>query len=320
MAGGHADNNYTNDVWVSPDAGASWKQVLANSTAPWKARSYHSCVALPGGRLLLVAGHAGNEWFNDVWVSGANDFATWTQVTEQAEFPKRAAGSLQYQATTGKIFYMGGSNGLLPPVGRGTTLYNDVWASEDEGATWKQVTDSAGWKAREGFTGQSSGMDVVVAGQSLAVMGGEEGYFPGSYFSDIWTSEDGATWTERKKKAEWAGASGGSIWNLKGRSGHIVASEPRTDGSQTLWLSGGFLGRSDVWCINVKDAEDLKMPWTRVAKSSPWHGRFDHIMSVVGSKLVLFGGENSAAGFGGPYYNDVWTAELEECPTSALMV
>merc|ERR1712070_1079433 len=198
IAGGHANSDYTNDVWRSDDGGHSWQQVLKN--ASWAARSYHSCVVLPRNRLLLVAGHAGKEWFNDVWISGPDlDLASWTQVTAKAPWAARAAGSLQFQASTGKVFYMAGSDGLLPPAGFNTTLFNDVWGSSDEGASWHRVTEKAAWPAREGFTGQSSGNDVVVAGSSLAVMGGEKGYLPWSYFSDIWTSEDGANWTLQRK-------------------------------------------------------------------------------------------------------------------------
>lgn len=313
IAGGHANSQYTNDVWRSDDSGLSWQQVLKN--APWAPRSYHSCVVLPRNRMLLVAGHAGNEWFSDVWISGEDlDVSSWTQVSARAPWSKRAAGTLQYQAATGRLFYMGGSDGLLPPAGFHTKLFNDVWVSADDGATWKCVLQNAAWQAREGFTGQSSGNDVVVAGASLSIIGGEKGYLPWGFFSDIWTSEDGAEWTLQRKAAEWAGFSGGSIWNLKGRSGHIVASQRHDDASTTLWLSGGYLGRSDVWCRNVRNASDLGGPWTLVAKTSPWHGRFDHMMQVVGDQLIIYSGENSAAGIGGPYFNDVWAANLIPCP------
>jgi len=254
-------------------------------------------------------------------ISGADlNLSSWTQVNAGAPWSKRAAGTLQYQATTGRVFYMAGSDGLLPPAGFHTKIFNDVWVSADEGVTWKRVLTNAAWHAREGFTGQSSGNDVVVAGKWLSIMGGEKGYLPWSYFSDIWTSDDGANWTLQRKKAEWAGLSGGSIWNLKGRSGHIVASQRHSDESTTLWLSGGYLGRSDIWCLNVHNIADLGRPWTLVAKKSPWHGRFDHMMQVVGDQLVIYSGENSAAGIGGPYFNDVWTATLEACGSGEDLV
>jgi len=300
QAGGHANNTYYNDVWISKDAGESWEMAVEH--APWTPRSYHSCVILPNDRLMLVAGHGGDSWYADVWVTAPGDVSKWTLVNGNASFPKRAAGSLQYQESTGKLFYMGGSNGLLPPAGFGTTIYNDVWSSADEGATWSLVTEKAQWDKREGFSGQSSGNAIVIGGKTLSIIGGEKGYLPTGFFGDVWTSEDGANWTEQVKTAEWAGISGGSIWDIKGRSGHIVA---QSEG--TLWLAGGYLGRNDVWCSKTSS---LGAKWVNVDKKSSWAGRYDHLLAVVGSKLVLFGGEDSAAGTGGPYYNDVWSADI----------
>lgn len=321
IAGGHANNSYTNDVWRSDDAGRSWQLVLEE--APWAGRSYHSCVVLPGNRLLLVAGHDEYTWYNDVWISGPDmDLATWTAQTLEAPWAKRAAGSLQYQATSGKVFYMAGSDGLLPPAAQNATLFNDVWASSDDGANWELVTAKAAWKAREGFTGQSSGNDIVIAGESLGVFGGEEGYFPDFYFADIWTSEDGANWVKQREQADWAGEGGGDpLWQKKGRSGHIMASQAMPDGSQTLWLSGGFLKQQDVWCLgNVRSPKDLSRTWTLVANESAWPGRFDHMMVVLGDELILYGGEDSAGGIGGNYFNDVWSSKLEPCPTAERFV
>lgn len=173
------------------------------------------------------------------------------------------------------------------------------------------MTPAAQWKPREGFSGQSSGNAIVIGGKTLAIFGGERGYLPWRFFGDVWTSEDGANWTEQSKKAGWAGISSGSLWDVFGRSGHIVA---QSEG--TLWLMGGYLGRSDVWCVSTSGAE-MTGQWVNVAKKSPWPGRYDHLLAVVGKKLVLFGGENSAAGFGGPYYNDVWSADITACAPGA---
>lgn len=305
LTGGHADSNYTSDVWTSED-GETWELVLEE--APWAARSYHSCAVLPGDRMLIVGGHSQNEWYNDVWVSGPQgNVSHWEQQTPHAAFAPRAAGSLFYQEGTKTLYYLGGSDGLLPPAGKpgATTLFNDVWLSKDEGKTWSIATPAAPWPAREG---ESGGSGVVIGDdEELALMGGEAGYFPDSFFSDVWTSREGLNWTMRAEKAEWTD---GGLWNKKGRSGHIVAKQT-TPGGDVLWLAGGYLGKHDVWCIgNVKTAADLARPWTLVGEA-PWKGRYDFGLTVIGGdQLVMFGGENSALGFGGPYYNDVWIAQL----------
>ena len=206
--------------------------------------------------------------------------------------------------------------GLLFP-GSNASLFDDVWASDDDGASWARVIEHAGWDAREGETG---GVGVVVGGggeeEAITLLGGEAGYTPGKFFADVWTSKDGAAWTERRTKAEWAGFGAGSLWNLKGRSGHIVAKQEAeaAGGNATLWLAGGYLGLHDVWCLGgVRGAADLEREWQRVG-DAPWAGRYDHILVPFAGKLVMLGGENSAFGTGGPYYNDVWTATMPPCP------
>ena len=157
IAGGHAtkpgNSNYSNDVWTSDDGGNSWQQVLEH--APWSPRSYQSCVVLPQDRLLLVGGHDEDDWFNDVWISGPkSDLTHWEQLHADAPFSARCAAALQYQDSSGKVFFMAGGEGLPRYAGgSGATLYNDVWASSDDGATWELVTENADFKAREGFTG-----------------------------------------------------------------------------------------------------------------------------------------------------------------------
>ena len=47
----------------------------------------------------------------------------------------------------------------------GTTYYNDVWISNDLGASWQLSTDNGGWAAR-------GGMAAVYVGGSIIFMGG----------------------------------------------------------------------------------------------------------------------------------------------------
>jgi hypothetical protein len=48
------------------------------------------------------------------------------------------------------MLVMGGSNGLLKPIGNGT-VFNDVWQSADLGASWSLLSAAAPWPAREGL-------------------------------------------------------------------------------------------------------------------------------------------------------------------------
>ena len=51
----------------------------------------------------------------------------------------------------------------------GGTYYNDVWISNDLGASWQLSTGNGGWAAR-------SGMAAVYVGGSIILMGGSGEY------------------------------------------------------------------------------------------------------------------------------------------------
>ena len=51
----------------------------------------------------------------------------------------------------------------------GTTYYNDVWISNDLGASWQLSTGNGGWAAR-------SDMAAVYVGGSIILMGGSGEY------------------------------------------------------------------------------------------------------------------------------------------------
>ena len=69
---------------ASAFAAAEWTQVVKN--APWKARSDPQLVAMPDNALLLLGGHANNQYFSDVWRSedGGNN---WEVVLADGEAP-----------------------------------------------------------------------------------------------------------------------------------------------------------------------------------------------------------------------------------------
>jgi hypothetical protein len=107
--------------------------------------------------------------------------------------------------------------------------YNDVWRSADNGATWKRLTEHAGWSPR--FVPGS----VVMPDGSIVLTGG----FDDTFKNDIWRSTDvGATWTQITPGAEWAK-----------RYGHNSVAMP--DGS--IVLMGGVTSANplrytnDVW-------------------------------------------------------------------------
>lgn len=286
LLGGHANSDYYNDVWASADGGHSWSQ---QPTPPWSNRSYHTAKAF-GGRLYMIGGHDGTTWYNDVWRT--DDGRTWTLVTAAAAWSPRAAAALQF-LRDGTMLVMGGSNGLLKPIGNGT-VFNDVWQSADLGASWSLLSAAAPWPAREGL--QKLTALYTVENQSMVVLtAGEAGYF-GPYYNDVWSTTDGSNWTLLNGAAGFSKRSGNLLLNVGG----------------ALFTFGGYglPMKHDAYCLPPAspNAEFVKLG------SAPWHGRFDYDMAEVNGSIVLLGGEASLFGAGGPYFNDVWVYDAPACP------
>lgn len=286
LLGGHANSNYYNDVWASADGGRSWTQQPA---PPWKNRSYHTAKVF-NDRLYMLGGHDGATWYNDVWKTV--DGREWTLVTAAAEWSPRAAAALQF-LPDGSMLVMGGSNGLLKPIGDGT-VFNDIWKSADLGATWSLLSAAAPWAPREGL--QKLTAPYTLANQSAIVLtAGEAGYF-GPYYNDVWSTTDGANWTLLNGATSFSKRSGNLLLNVGG----------------ALFTFGGYglPMKHDVYCLppSTPSAEFIKLT------SAPWHGRFDYDMVEVNGSIVLLGGEASLFGAGGPYFNDVWLYDSPSCP------
>ena len=211
MGGGY------NDVWRSTDKGATWTQMTAN--AGWSVRRSFSSVVIPDGSIVLMGGY---PYSNDVWRS-TDKGATWTQMTASAGWSGRS-GHTSVAMPDGSLVLMGGAYYNI-----GNSGYpNDVWQSTDKGATWTQMTASAGWSGRSGHT------SVVMPDGSIVLMGGYVSAGKQSYnYNNVWRSIDkGATWTQ-------VNASAG--WSVRSSFSSVVI----PDGS--IVLMGGYPYSNDVW-------------------------------------------------------------------------
>jgi hypothetical protein len=213
-----------------------------------------------------------------------------------------------------------------------TVLYGDVWKSADVGATWQRV---AQWKPGQGASGMWSprayfgavthrGRMFVIGGQNFQTQPNPiypDGcaflppgvpcppFLPGStFFDEVWSSRDGATWTPETLDAPWEGRAGLSAVVHKGAI-YVLG------GSQGDDASTGGTGRvlfNDVWMS--RDGRT----WTEVAGSGPrWSPRAGAAVVSKDGYIYLLGGERGfSCGFdlASPcqpatatlYFNDVW--------------
>lgn len=214
-----------NDVWRSPDRGATWTKV---GDAQWPARAYFQAVTL--GRRTYVMGGQNfkfgaacppgapfcSDFFDDVWSS--RDLSTWVQETPKAGWVGRAG--LSAVSHRGALFVLGGSANDDAAIVGGPPqrkYFNDVWRSTDRGKTWKQLTSAAEWAPR-------AGASVVARGGWIYLFGGEEGFTCNDpskpcppYFNDVWRSRNGVTWQQVTAAAGWSARPGHQCELLTGQ-------------------------------------------------------------------------------------------------------
>lgn len=273
------------DVWVSPDLGNTWVELLedAESAGLWKNRAYFEAVT-QGGYIYITGGQnfttfipgfpptiIPSEFFKDVWRS--KDGVEWVLMTDDAEWSmlpqatnppgicgppiSQGRAGLSVVSFKGKLWVLGGSQGDDLSIGGGPNcrqVFNDVWYSQD-GSEWHMATGDAPWEARAGGV-------ALVKGGWLYYMGGEKGFTgEDDYFNDVWRTKDGMTWQEvtGPDGAGWSPRPGHKCSVLANHfvcMGGFAALDPFPPNFDT--------NPSDIWVS--KDGAD----WVQVS-DSPWN-------------------------------------------------
>jgi hypothetical protein len=257
-----ARTNDTFYVYRSTD-GVTFVNVLdAATTQAWLTRDNEDntmCAVGMNGAVYSVGS-------NDTWVS-TNQGVTWTQVARTgARFSPRtffAGGIYTTSAGVDTIMVLGGRDAPSAASPYGGQDQNDVWSSTNGGASWSQLTAAAAWSPRDQHSWAISrtGLHIVFGGDQYG------GY--GSYYSDMWYSQDGASWTLLKPST--------SI-------GNYSLCELAFDASGYLYLFGGQTNGYTFKGVSVRTTE----PISAVATSSSSSGG-----------AVAVNGSSSSTGTGG---------------------
>jgi hypothetical protein len=202
----------------------SWQTISERSNLP--GRIFRGVVAFDG-KIWVLGGYDGRNYFNDVWNS--TDGATWTRVTGQAPWSPRTIGTPI--VFNGRIFIIGGGvidgDKVIDP---GST--REIWSSAD-GKLWTKVTGE--------LPRMSGGSPIVLDGKLWLVGANRDGVFGRSSM----VSSDGVSWTE--EPAPWSPRGGVAVWTHDGKVF-------MTGGKYSVTENGRirFIYSNDVWVMTKK--------------------------------------------------------------------
>jgi hypothetical protein len=242
----------------------------------------------------------------------------WTQVAPPG------SGTHQYEWKPGTY-----PSAIVPVVAYQDDLWmigqKKAWSSRN-GIVWRDF-DKHDW-------GERISMACVYFNDKIWISGGMA-YQTNTFLNEIWSSEDGATWTRTAEHAEWSPRKGHTVVVFNNRlwlfGGVVSVNEDKTpkalindiwsstDGIHwtkvtdaapwtaranprvlvfkgALWLVGGQ-GHSDIWRSN--DGKD----WKLLKTDSPWKGRYDYGAMVYDNLMWIYGGRESNPRNA---YQDVW--------------
>jgi hypothetical protein len=264
-----------NEVWSSTD-GATWNLIKPNTfldksfdaTKDWEGR-HTAGYAVYKDKMWIIGGDVNQGHYqNDVWSS--SDGKNWTFVNRDHPLPW-APRALHYTVVhDDKMWIIGGQT--MPAFGKADEIfYRDVWTTTD-GVQWQQVEiKEPAWPQR-GMIGGSA----VFQGRIWILGGGtyDTPQIPQrKFFNDVWSSADGATWTQHVEHAPW-----------EPRQYHDVAVF-----DDRLWVLEGYNvkggNRKDVW----HSADGVH--WTEVP-NTPWKPRHAASVFVYDGGLWMVAGNN----------------------------
>jgi hypothetical protein len=163
----------------------------------------------------------------------------------------------------------------------------DVWSSAD-GKSWTLMEKAAPWIHSD------LPMNLTFAGRMWVMGGWYNGRLPGHSASrEVWSSDDGATWTQVTARAPWSARCAGMVVEHRDR----------------MWLLGGienyYFGdersvKNDVW--SSADGRE----WKQETPAAPWAARGYHQAVVLNGRIYVLGGGNYV-----PTHfalNDVWSS------------
>lgn len=249
VLGGFCGKDCFMNDWWSSENGDVWTQL--GGATPWSARHGHAVIMTSKENLILIGGHDGSSYLNDIWSMQDPEQAEgtlWVPVHAQDEsddsvFSPRYGHAVVIDSQD-NIMIMGGF--YADKKAGKVFCFNDVWFSEDEGRSWSLVVAHAPWTGRYQHTAAhivtESGLDevFVIGGLNVDL----------ERCNDVWRSKDnGLTWDEVTPAAPWEARFEHASVNDRNRSLYVIGG-----------MSTGADKFHDVWRSERTCADDVECP------------------------------------------------------------
>ncbi len=218
-------------------------------------------------------------------------------------------------------------NNTAPTTNNTTTSTTSNPHATPTGECWVQITGSAAFSPRAGHS------SVSFLGQLWVIGGFENREGVPTALNDVWSSPDGATWTNQVARAPFPPRAAhcslvfrGRLWVLGGNNDTDYYNDVWSSSDGITWelergsADPGWSDRKGFTCAVVDDRiflfggvdygglnEIWSSPdgksWT-LEETAPWPPRAHHAMAWVGERLFLFGGSVYTTST----FDDIWMA------------
>jgi hypothetical protein len=223
-----------------------------------------------------------------MWLIGGTDSSGRTKdvyiTTDGTHWTRKASGLSFLNVDGFAAAYFNGALWVLG--GSGTSITNQIYKSADDGATWTQITPSAG----DNFTPRLD-FTALSFDNSLWVIGGITDT-SGHRTNSTYRSLDGTSWILMP-----ASLATGGIYTAVSSHASVVY-------DNRMWVLGG-IGNSgstseedDVWYST--DGWN----WAETTSAAAFGGRYDHSSVAYQNKIWVIGGVLTS----GTLKNDVWSS------------
>jgi hypothetical protein len=223
MRGNYLDLHLTTRIARTRDF-SRWEVVADSSNLPH--RVFYGAMAF-AGKIWLMGGFDGKNYFNDVWNSA--DAVHWTRVAEHAAWsPRDVDMAIVFN---GRMWVIGG--GVIDGQREiNANSKREVWSSAD-GVRWTRSPDRSG---------SAWGGSPVVFDDKLWLIAANRN---STFAPALIVTDDGTTWNEQP--APWSARGAPAVWVSR----------------DTLFMTGGkysvmengaprFIYRNDIWAMTKR--------------------------------------------------------------------